>query len=72
MVQYPRTVLGEDVRVANLIDDDTKFWNTQLLDTMFSPEEAKVIKGIPISPIQVKDRLIWRCTSNGVFSVRSA
>jgi hypothetical protein len=64
--------LGEDAHVANLIDEDKKFWNIQLLNAIFSPEEAKVIKGIPISPIQVKDFLIWRCTSNGIFSVRSA
>jgi hypothetical protein len=72
MVQSPRIVLGEDAHVADLIDEDTKFWNIQLLDAIFSLEEAKVIKGIPISPIQVKDHLIWRCTSNGIFSVRSA
>jgi hypothetical protein len=47
--------LGEDAHVTDLIDEDKKFWNIQLLNAIFSPEEAKVIKGIPISPIQVKD-----------------
>jgi hypothetical protein len=32
----------------------------------------ETILNIPISPSLPKDRLIWRCTKNGEFSVRSA
>jgi hypothetical protein len=74
MIQSPRSVLVENARVANLIDQDTKSWKTQLLNTIFHPYEAKVVQGIPLSPMLVPDKLspIWRCTSNGIFSVRSA
>ena len=72
MIQSPRSVLGKDARVAKLIDQDTKGWTTQLLNTIFLADEAKVIQGIPLSPIQVSNKQKWRCTLNGVFSVRSA
>lgn len=42
------------------------------METIFTIEEARVIKGIPLSPVQVPDRIRWRCTANGAFSVRSA
>jgi hypothetical protein len=72
MIQSPRAVLGEDVKVAELIDQDTKGWNVQLVNAIFNADEAKVIQGIPLSPIPVPDRLIWRCTKNGDFLIRSA
>jgi hypothetical protein len=72
MIQSPRFMLGKHARVAELIDQDTKGYNTQLLNTIFLADAAKVIQGIPLSPIQVSDKQIWRCTPNGVFSVRSA
>jgi hypothetical protein len=72
MVQSPRLMLGEDARVAELIDQDTKFWNTQLVETIFNAEKARVIKGIPLIPVEVPDRLRWRCIANGAFTVRSA
>lgn len=72
MVQSLRVLLDEDAQVANLIDQDTKTWNGDLIATIFHEDEAKVIKGIPLSPLQLWDRLIWRCTPIGVFLVRSA
>jgi hypothetical protein len=43
-----------------------------LVNTSFIPEEASTILNIPLSPFQPKDRLIWRCTKNGEFTVKSA
>jgi ribonuclease HI len=39
---------------------------------IFLEDEAKIINSIPISPLPVEDRIIWRGTTNGNFSVRSA
>lgn len=35
-------------------------------------EEAQIISSIPFSPLQPKDRLIYRGTKNGNFTVRNA
>jgi hypothetical protein len=43
-----------------------------LIKRVFSEDEAHAIANIPLSPLLPKDRLIWRGTSNGVFTVRNA
>ena len=43
-----------------------------ILDALFFPYEAEVIKGIPISSPLLADKLIWAETPNGNFSVKSA
>jgi hypothetical protein len=72
MIQSPRRVLGRQAQVFELIDQDTRQWKGNLVSKIFFEEEAKVIKSIPISPITTKDKFIWLCTKNGIFSVRSA
>lgn len=42
------------------------------LKEVFSEEEAKVIANIPLSPLLPEDRLIWRGTASGNFTVQSA
>jgi hypothetical protein len=58
--------------VCNLIDQDMKQWNSKLIFEIFLLKEAAVIFNIPLSPFQPRDRLIWRCTTSGGFTVRSA
>jgi hypothetical protein len=41
-------------------------------DDVFEETEANVIKAIPLNPLLPPDRLVWRGTTDGVFSVRSA
>jgi hypothetical protein len=55
-----------------LIDQDTKWWNTHLINNIFHKEEARIICQIPLRHVQAKDSLIWCCTSNGEFSVQGA
>jgi hypothetical protein len=71
-IQSPRLNQTEDWKVCSLIDQDTKQWNVPLVAANFRPDEAATITNIPLSPFQPKDRLIWRCTKNGEFSVKSA
>jgi hypothetical protein len=71
-IQSPRRILTEDARVMELINQDTKWWNSCLIKEIFHEEEARVICTIPLSLVPTKDSLIWRGTSNGVFLVRSA
>jgi hypothetical protein len=71
-VHSPRMHLPADSKVCDLIDRDTKRWNTSIIENNFLEEERETILNIPLSPFMPNDKLIWRCTKNGEFSVRSA
>jgi ribonuclease HI len=71
-VQSPCSALQGNSRVAELIDYVNRRWNVPLIEANFTEEEAEVIKNIPLSPCLPRDRLIWRGTKNGIFTVRSA
>jgi hypothetical protein len=64
--------LPENSLVSALIDRDTKKWNRRLIEEHFLEEERAIILNIPLSPLLPRDKLIWRCTKKGEFSVRSA
>jgi hypothetical protein len=70
-VQSPRLNRSENMRVSSLIDKDLKQWNNALITSIFLPEEVSAITNIPLSPFLPRDRLIWRCTKNGDFTVKS-
>ncbi|XP_050290016.1 uncharacterized protein LOC126728194 [Quercus robur] len=59
-------------RVAKLLDSEKGEWRTEVIDTVFLPHEADIIKSIPISARLPPDKLIWSETPNGLFTVRSA
>ncbi|KAL0011302.1 hypothetical protein SO802_006410 [Lithocarpus litseifolius] len=68
----PRGFLHDDTRVQELIDTTTVNWKQSIVDALFLPHEAEVIKGIPLSSRFPTDKLIWTETQNGIFSVRTA
>ena len=68
----PRLFLDQDTRVCELIKPESASWNSEVVDALFYPHEAKVIKGLPLSFQLPSDKLIWAASSNGLFSVRSA
>jgi hypothetical protein len=71
-IQSPRQLLGAEATVAALIDADTRWWKTSLIQSIFLPSEAAHICSIALSPGNQPDKLIWRGNSSGLFSVRSA
>ena len=56
----------------NLIDSSTRSWWVSLIDQMFLPHEAKVIKSITLSDRAGQDIQAWTYTSMGQFSVKNA
>lgn len=71
-IQSPRKVFSDDAKVCNLIDNDSKWWNGTLLNSIFCKEEAEVISRIPLSKYGHKGVMIWRESNTGEFTVRSA
>ena len=68
-VSLPRLFLHADTRVCELINKEEATWKNKVLDALFFPHEAKVIKSIPFSSWFPFDIQIWALNSNGVFSV---
>lgn len=58
MIQSPIGVLGENAKVEDLVDNSSRSWKTDLVDEIFFEHEAKIIKGIPLSPIVAEDKMI--------------
>jgi len=44
-----------DARVEILIDEATHYWNHSVIVGIFTPEEAEIIKSIPLPQQGVKD-----------------
>ena len=49
----------ENHTVASLIDPITRRWNEELVDGLFVPEDAELIKKIPLSRNAAEDNLYW-------------
>ena len=60
-----------DVRVEILIDKATHHWNHSVIDGIFIPEEAELIKSIPLPQQGVHDRLFWPFTQTGTYTIKS-
>ena len=71
-IQSPVNVLNEGAKVCNLIDTNNNGWNKNLLEELFSEEEARKIREMAICPSYQPDQLMWVGSKNGDYSVRSA
>lgn len=68
---HPR-VLVDNAMITALINPERRCWNVELIKEVFTVDEARVIENIPLSHFLPLDRLIWRGTKNGVFTMQSA
>ncbi|KAK9985249.1 hypothetical protein SO802_030200 [Lithocarpus litseifolius] len=60
-----------DARVEILIDEATHRWNHSVIDGVFTPEEAELIKSLPLPQQGVEDRLFWPFTQTGTYTSKS-
>jgi hypothetical protein len=67
-----KTIWHPDSQVSSLIDQNSGWWNSDLVHRLFDPREAAEIGGVVISPLLKTDKLIWRGSPSGIFTVRSA
>ena len=71
-VTSPRLFLSLDTRATDLIDSNTAKWKKEVLDSLFLPYEADLIKSIPLSATLPVDKLVWVVNNNGIFTIGSA
>ncbi|XP_075074410.1 uncharacterized protein LOC142162013 [Nicotiana tabacum] len=60
-----------DVKVADLIDEDTHTWKLHKISTTFELEDVDAILSIPISIICLNDRLLWHHSKSENYEVKS-
>ena len=60
-----------DARVEVLIDEGTHRWNHSVIEGVFIPEEAELIKSLPLPQQRVEDRLFWPFTQTGTYTSKS-
>ena len=70
-VLSPIGVHFPEIRVSSLIDEELRFWKTEVIDQMFLPFEANIVKAIPLSLTRSSDVIFWSRTRNGVYSIKT-
>lgn len=71
-VQSPRRLLEANDKVNEHIDHGTKWWNTELRREIFIKDEVGAICKLTLSCHSQRDATIWRGTTKGELTVRSA
>ncbi|XVF18597.1 hypothetical protein REPUB_Repub11eG0036600 [Reevesia pubescens] len=71
-VTYNEPVTPTPMRVASLIDEDTRCWKVNEVMELFEQNEAEMILTTPLSRTSCPDTLIWSSSETGMFTVRSA
>nr|POE48252.1 putative ribonuclease h protein [Quercus suber] len=61
----------EEMKVSALIDPQTKKWDSNRLNGLFTPQEVELIQSIPLCPNAVEDTVVWPFTPSGNYTVRS-
>ncbi|KAL0463289.1 UNVERIFIED_CONTAM: hypothetical protein Slati_0216500 [Sesamum latifolium] len=67
-----RSIFNPDLRVCDLIKNDTRSWNKELIEGLFYAEDAMLIQSISLGSSYSDDLQIWHYNKNGNFSVKSA
>ena len=57
--------------VSNLIDFESREWDTRILDQYVEREDISIIQSLAISPTHRRDTFCWSYTINGQYTVKS-
>ena len=68
----PCSIMSTMATVDNLIDPTTRSWRVPMIDHVFLPYEAEIIKSIPLSNRAVQGIQIWAYTNTGEYLVTNA
>ncbi|XP_041027032.1 uncharacterized protein LOC121267250 [Juglans microcarpa x Juglans regia] len=72
VVKSPISQLDGNAKVQELLKPGEKRWSMELVEHIFCKEDVDIIAQIPISSSTSPDQLIWKGTSSGFFTVKSA
>ncbi len=61
----PMRLLAEYAKVEELIDQDTRWWNSSLIKEIFQEDEVDIICQLSLSKYSQKNVMIWKGTSTG-------
>ena len=60
-----------EIQVSSLIKPHTQSWKVELLQALFSLEEANLIRSIPFGNAIAGNKVIWPHAQSGVYSGES-
>ena len=60
----------EETMMSVLINEENRTWNEHLIDGLFVPEEAELVKKIPLSRHSVEGKVFWPWTQNGAYTCK--
>ena len=59
------------LRVERLINPKKREWNMDIVREIITASDADIVERIPLSRKKIPDKLIWRKSLTGLFSVKS-
>ncbi|KAG7552559.1 Ribonuclease H-like superfamily [Arabidopsis thaliana x Arabidopsis arenosa] len=65
------SIVDPSLKVNNLIDTRSNFWNVDLLQAIFDPEDVALISALPVGAPTKEDTLGWHFTKSGKYTVKS-
>jgi hypothetical protein len=71
-IQSSVRIFGPEAMVKELIDEDTMWWNLNMIHKVYNADEVTRRCSLVLSPNRQEDKLMWIENSNGNFSVRIA
>lgn len=64
--------LDRGAMLSDLLDLETNWWKTDLMQVVFNEDKGKEICVIVVCPQTRCDKLVWAGAKNGDFTIRSA
>lgn len=62
----------EEATVDILVNNLERQWYNNIIDGIFTPEEAELIKRIPLAKLETNDSVFWPLTQDGVYTCESS
>ncbi|KAL0413974.1 UNVERIFIED_CONTAM: hypothetical protein Sradi_1599100 [Sesamum radiatum] len=68
----PKPHMCQVMRVSDIIVEDLRIWDEDMITTLFWPKDRELILQIPLGIFVASDLMVWHYSNNGTFSFRSA